>query len=171
VARTQFSGSQVEDGSIVRADLNTATAGSSVIRKVIAGTGISISSTGVDAGTGDVTVNASAKTVRAAHTWAISGAVAVGASLSMFVSLAAGQTANIASAKYKIGAGTSVTVSVRKNGVDVTGFTGLSVTTTAASTDPANVALAEGDDLSLNITAVSGVPTGLSFTLFLEHTI
>jgi hypothetical protein len=169
MARTQINGTQVGDGTVGRADLNTATAGSAVIRKVIAGTGITISSTGVDEGTGDVTVNAPGHTVRVSHTWAIAGTVAVSASLSMFVSLAAGQTAKAVAARYKIGAGTSATISVRKNGVDMTGFTALSATTTAATSNPTDVTLAEGDELSLNITAISGAPTGLSFTLFLEH--
>jgi hypothetical protein len=56
---TTLRGRQVLDGDITRADVNTSTAGSAVITKVIAGTGISISSTGADAGTGDVTISAS----------------------------------------------------------------------------------------------------------------
>ena len=55
---TTLRGRQVLDGDITRADVNTSTAGSAVITKVIAGTGISISSTGADAGTGDVTIDA-----------------------------------------------------------------------------------------------------------------
>jgi hypothetical protein len=57
--QTRIRGSVIEDGSILRADLNTVTPGSAVITKVLAGSGISITSTGVDAGTGDVTINAS----------------------------------------------------------------------------------------------------------------
>ena len=63
MARTQVSTAQVLDGSIRRADLNTTTAASAVIAKAIQGTGISLSSTGVDAGTGDVTISAPASTV------------------------------------------------------------------------------------------------------------
>lgn len=55
--RTQITGEQVDDGSIKRDDLNIDESGQAVIRKLIAGTGINLSSTGVDAGTGDVTVN------------------------------------------------------------------------------------------------------------------
>ena len=58
MARTQLSGSQVTDGSIQRSDLDVVTAGSAVIRKAIAGVGISLTSTGPDAGTGDVTITA-----------------------------------------------------------------------------------------------------------------
>lgn len=45
------------NGSVQRADMNTATSGQAVITKVIGGTGISLSSTGMDSGTGDVTVS------------------------------------------------------------------------------------------------------------------
>lgn len=46
-------------GSVIRYSLNTTTPNQAVIRKVIAGSGITISSTGVDSGTGDVTVSIS----------------------------------------------------------------------------------------------------------------
>ena len=48
---------QIADGEVKRDDLNTIDAGQAVTRKVIAGTAASLSSTGADAGTGDVTVN------------------------------------------------------------------------------------------------------------------
>jgi hypothetical protein len=54
---------QILAGSITRALLNTSLAGSAVIAKVIAGTGISLIQTGPDAGTGDVTINAVSPTV------------------------------------------------------------------------------------------------------------
>lgn len=63
MARTQFTGTQVTDGSIQRADLDVTTAGSAVLRKVIAGTNITFTSTGPDAGTGDVTISDTAPTL------------------------------------------------------------------------------------------------------------
>jgi len=56
MARTQFNGTQVSDGSIGREDLNTVTAGSAVITKLIPGPGTMITFTGTDSGTGDVTI-------------------------------------------------------------------------------------------------------------------
>jgi hypothetical protein len=56
---TNIRGTQVTDGSIGRADLNTATSGSAVLTKlvVVASTGILINaSSGADAGTGDVSL-------------------------------------------------------------------------------------------------------------------
>lgn len=44
------------DGSIQRADLDVSTVGKAVVAKLIQGTGIALSSTGADSGTGDVTI-------------------------------------------------------------------------------------------------------------------
>ena len=114
------------------------------------------------------------KTVRNGHTWAISGEVNVPAGdvdfvIPFFVSLAPGQTAKVVKARYVINGGTNCNVKVQKNGVDVTGFTNITVTTTAAETDPADVALADNDKLALVVNSVSGAPTNLTFTLFVEN--
>lgn len=47
----------IADGSIGRPDINTDKPGSALITKVVQGSGISITSTGADSGTGDVTVS------------------------------------------------------------------------------------------------------------------
>lgn len=60
MAATTVRGAQVRDGTVQRADLDIATVGQAVIRKLVQGTGVTLSSTGADAGTGDVTVNATA---------------------------------------------------------------------------------------------------------------
>lgn len=76
MARTQITGQQVGDGTVQRADLDVSTSGSAVIRKVIAGTGISLVSTGPDAGTGDVTITATggaASTPSIARTFMLMG--------------------------------------------------------------------------------------------------
>ena len=59
MARTQIRAHQILDGGIQREDLNTTDSGKALITKIIAGTNINISETGVDSGTGDVTINAS----------------------------------------------------------------------------------------------------------------
>jgi len=46
-----------EIGSVQRNDFDTTTSGQAVTTRIIAGTGITLSSTGVDTGTGDVTIN------------------------------------------------------------------------------------------------------------------
>lgn len=52
---TRLSGQEIKDGSIQRIDLDTTTAGRAVITKAVSSSDVAISSTGVDAGTGDVT--------------------------------------------------------------------------------------------------------------------
>lgn len=54
---TQLTTRQIGPASVTRDDLDTSTTTKALIAKVIAGIGITISSTGVDAGTGDVTLN------------------------------------------------------------------------------------------------------------------
>ena len=61
MARTQINPSeQIPAGGITRSLLNTTTLGAALLTKIIAGTGITITQTGVDAGTGDVTINSTA---------------------------------------------------------------------------------------------------------------
>jgi hypothetical protein len=58
VARTLIDGAdQVQSGTITRGDINVTVSGSAVIAKIIPGAGISITQTGVDNGTGDVTIS------------------------------------------------------------------------------------------------------------------
>jgi len=56
--RQEFTGYQIKDGTIYREDLNISITGKSVVRRILPGSGVSLSSTGVDSGTGDVTINA-----------------------------------------------------------------------------------------------------------------
>jgi hypothetical protein len=58
MTRTNVTGRLIQDGSVQREDLNVSSSGQAVITKVIAGEGVTISSTGIDPGTGDVTISA-----------------------------------------------------------------------------------------------------------------
>lgn len=78
---TLIRGNQVVDEGIQRIDLNVTTAGQAVIRKVIAGTGVTLTSTGVDAGTGDVTINASGTAATVAVGTTTTGAAGSSASV------------------------------------------------------------------------------------------
>jgi hypothetical protein len=60
MAATVVRGAQVKDGTIQRVDIDTATVGQALIAKAVQGSGIALSSTGADAGTGDVTVGLAA---------------------------------------------------------------------------------------------------------------
>lgn len=58
MAVTTIESSQIRASAVQRSDLNTGTVGQAVVAKIIQGTGVNLSSTGADAGTGDVTVSA-----------------------------------------------------------------------------------------------------------------
>ena len=55
--RTQVRSHQLKNDDVSREDMNTSDTGRAVILKAIAGNNVELSSTGVDAGTGDVTIN------------------------------------------------------------------------------------------------------------------
>lgn len=56
MARTQIGGSLIENSSVGRSDINTSTSGEALITKVLVNSPLTISSTGVNSGTGDVTL-------------------------------------------------------------------------------------------------------------------
>jgi hypothetical protein len=114
------------------------------------------------------------KAFRIGHTYAIPGEIKVPSGdtnyvIPFFVSLVTGQTAKLAKCRYRINSGTSVTCKLQKNGADITGYTGMSVTTTTAQTDADDVTLADNDMLALIVTAVSGTPKNMTFTLFIDY--
>lgn len=67
MSRTTLRSAQIFDGGIKRLDLNTDESGAAVITKIIPGFGVEIDSTGVDPGTGDVTVRAVNNIIMAAN--------------------------------------------------------------------------------------------------------
>ena len=114
------------------------------------------------------------KIYRIGHTYAIGGQIKVPAGnndfiVPFFVSFAAGQTANLVKARHQIESGTSATVKLQRNAGDITGYTGITVNTTASDTTQTQ-ALSDNDELSLIVTGVSGTPREMSFTLFIEYT-
>lgn len=150
------------EGSLVQTDGSTVNAAGSITNAMLAG---SIAASKL----------ASYPKLVVPHTFTLSGTVLVPVGQTdyvcpFFLKVPSTQTVKLISARHRINSGTSATVKLQNNGSDITGFTGISVTTTAADTDPADVTLANNDLLSLVVTAVSGTPQNLSFTLFLEYT-
>lgn len=128
-----------------------------------------------DSGTDwDVSWGSGSKIFRHGHTYAISGEIKVPSGdtdfiIPFFFSLASGQTANIREVRYSINSGTSATVKLQRNGGDITGYTGISVTTTPTATLQTQ-ALSDNDEIALVVTAVSGTPKNMNFTIFIEST-
>jgi hypothetical protein len=112
------------------------------------------------------------KATRTPHTWSVAGPLEVEAIPGFTVRPAAGQTVSLAGVDFRLQAGTSATFSIRKNGSAMAEFTGLSATTTPDSEFPAGgVALADGDYIDLDITAIDGDPEGLSVTVLVDNTV
>jgi hypothetical protein len=59
MARTQINGSLIENFSVGRSDINTSTSGEALITKLLVNTPLTITSTGANPGTGDVTLGLS----------------------------------------------------------------------------------------------------------------
>ena len=59
MARTQITGSLIENSSVLRSDINTTISGEALITKVLVNSPLTISSTGINSGTGDVTLGLS----------------------------------------------------------------------------------------------------------------
>ncbi len=57
--KTEVRSGQIKDSTVGRSDHNVATPGEAVVVKIVPGPGITLSSTGADVGTGDVTISAS----------------------------------------------------------------------------------------------------------------
>lgn len=89
------------------------------------------------------------------HTYALLGD---GTTATIFtphvVAKQAAETLQLFRATYRVSSGTP-TVKLRNNGTDITGFTGMSVTATKASTTPTAVTLADLDELDMVCTAGS----------------
>lgn len=113
-------------------------------------------------------------TRRFGHTYVIPGEIKVPAGdvdyiAPFYLSAPSNQVITLKSARYRINSGTSATCKLTKNDVDVTGFTGISITTSSGVTTPAAVPLADGDLLALVVTAVSGTPKNMTFSIFVDY--
>lgn len=60
MAATTVRGAQILDGTVQRDDLDISTTNQAVVRRLVQGSGITLSSTGVQSGTGDVTITGTA---------------------------------------------------------------------------------------------------------------
>lgn len=110
------------------------------------------------------------------HTFAIGGFVAIPVGQvdyipPFFFCKRSNQASQLVAVRAVISTGTSVTAKLQKNGTDITGFTGMSITPTAASITPTAVNLANNDMIQLIVTGISGAPQNLTVTLVIEHTV
>jgi hypothetical protein len=106
------------------------------------------------------------------HTYTIKGAVGVEALLPMFIYPSSAESKIVlVRVAYKIKEGTSATLLVKKNAGTAGEFKEMKAEKAKGSTKPAGVEFAEGDELTPEITEVSGSPKGLSLQIILAHTL
>lgn len=111
------------------------------------------------------------KTFRTVHGFSLDGILQAGdRPPGFFVDLAGGQSAKIVAVRHYVKA-VSATWKLRRNGVDVAGWTA-NATTVATTLDPADVAVAVGDLVEIEVVSVgSNAAAGLGGTVILEHTV
>lgn len=103
------------------------------------------------------------------QTWGISGPLSNGMVIPViFVPERTNQSVSIVGARAILASGVSVGVQLQRNGVNLGGVA--TVTTTAQQVSIPLTALSDGDRLGLVISAASGGPSDMSYTVVLEHT-
>lgn len=133
-----------------------------IVQTVDSGTSVTLANTGPQGPSG-------VSVFQTIHTYAIGGTLnTIDAIPPMFFQKLSSQTSTLRKVVHRIATGTSATITLKQNGADVTGYTGINVTSSKATTTQ-DVVLADGDELALVVTAVSGAPTNLTFTLVVEH--
>ena len=115
------------------------------------------------------------KVYRIPHGWAIAGEIKVASGDTDFINgiylnNVTGQTMQITGYAGVINSGTSVTLDVEDDGSGITGFTGLSITTTPATATPTAQTIASGSLVAIVVSSVVGTPKNLSFTIFVDLT-
>lgn len=111
------------------------------------------------------------RTVRVSHTFAVPGDLVAASGTDnvipgFFLAVPGYSIATLVAARHRADvAGSSVTLS--RNGTPVPGLDGIAVGTAPSTTDSADVALADGDYLSLSVTSGG---KNLSFTAFIDYT-
>lgn len=115
------------------------------------------------------------------HSFLVGGSIAIPSGDTdyippVFIPVPAGRTAKLRACRHRINSGTSVTAKLQiapgAGGAfaDATGFTGMSITTAATTTDPTDITLTDNDVIMLVVTAISGSPKNLSMSLYVEYT-
>ena len=145
MAGVQLSGKQVKDGSIQRVDIDVVTTGSALITKVVGSARVTLSSTGVDAGTGDVTLDLGTTGVTAntyqSVTVDIYGRVTAAGSLTSGM-LPSGSSYYIQNGSSSQSAGFNITGSGQMATLLLSNVGGKTLSITASSAQASNLSLA-----------------------------
>lgn len=86
-----------------------------------------------------------------------------------FVPVLSGMSASIVAARHMVRTATTATWTLKVNAGAVTGLTSIASSTTATTTGIAALALADGDKITLDVTAVDGTPADLTVSVYVDY--
>jgi hypothetical protein len=112
--------------------------------------------------------------LRIPHTWTLAGPIQLPSGdqniiLPFFVPVGSWQQVLLIEARHRIIGGTSATVTVIRNEADISGWTGIIVGQTPSTKAGPDITLNNNDRLAIRVTAISGNPVNMSFTVYLDY--
>jgi hypothetical protein len=131
--RTQIGTTLIEDGSVRRVDINTVTTTQALITKVLVNSPLTISSTGVDSGTGDVTLGLNTANLVTSFNTRVGAVTLSGSDVTTalgFTPVSGNQTITLSGDVTGSGA-TAITTTLANSGVTAGSYTSANITVDA----------------------------------------
>ncbi len=156
--RTQIATFLIADGAVRRVDMDTTTTTQAVITKLLVNSPLTISSTGVDSGTGDVTLGLSTTNLVTSFNTRTGAVTLSGSDVTTalgFTPVSGNQTINLTGDVTGSGA-TSITTTLSNTGVTAGSYTSANITVDAKGRI---TAAADGPALPSGFTGMFTVPT------------
>jgi hypothetical protein len=130
MARTQIPTTLIEDGSIRRVDINTTTTGQALTARIFVNSPLTINSTGVDSGTGDVTLGLSTANLVTSFNTRVGAITLSGSDVTTalgFTPVSGNQTITLSGDVTGSGA-TAITTTLANTGVTAGAYTNANIT-------------------------------------------